>query len=124
MLNFMSIKMISSVRKILKLNTYIHKKKFTVNTHIATRSKITQVITFEAGLLSGVAGNFSMLTANCLRGSTSGFLFGFTSQTASQRMFKIKVFLPLNGVPVWASGIHLLGVACYEAPVVRIRLIR
>lgn len=46
---------------------------------VPTRSKGIQGITFGVGLAAGVTGKLSLLTANHLWGSTSGFLSGFNS---------------------------------------------
>lgn len=64
-------------------------------------------------------------------GPTLYFLFGFTSvafflcldMAARQLRFKIRVFLPLVGLPSWADKLHLPEVAGYEARVVHLSIL-
>lgn len=76
-------------------------------------------------LSAEVARKLSVLTANCLRSYTLGFLFAFTSIVFSVFCWiwsqGNRISLPLDGLLYWAIERHLLHAADYEAPIVRLR---
>lgn len=58
---------------------------------LPTRSKGIQGVIFRASLAAGVAGMLSVLTANPIRNSTPGFLYGFTFIGFSMFRYQRKV---------------------------------